>query len=141
MVLDDLGLVPTLRRGARDRARKLQVPVEFESLGHERRLPMDLESAIFRIVDESLAAYLGLGPERIVVQLDWGEQLEARVSASRTPAALKDELLPDVPGGDVPDAIKQIIQNRHDRRQGRADAAAQSAVVVLPAATRRDVTE
>ena len=56
MVLDDLGLVPTLRRVARDRSRRAQVPVEFDSLGTDRRLPMELESAVFRIVDESVAA-------------------------------------------------------------------------------------
>ena len=48
MVLDDLGLVPTLRRVARDRSRRAGLPVEFESLGTDRRLPMELESAIFR---------------------------------------------------------------------------------------------
>ena len=61
--------------------RRVQVPVEFESLGGDRRLPMELESTIFRILDEALAAYLGLGPERVVMQLDWGERLEARVVA------------------------------------------------------------
>ena len=34
MVLDDLGLVPTLRRAARDRGRRAHVPVEFDSHGH-----------------------------------------------------------------------------------------------------------
>ena len=48
MVLDDLGLVPTLRRAARDRGRRVGVPVEFDSLGTDRRLPMDLESGLFR---------------------------------------------------------------------------------------------
>jgi two-component system sensor histidine kinase DegS len=139
MVLDDLGLVPTLRRGARDRGRKVQVPVEFESLGQERRLPMDLESAIFRIIDEALAAYLGLGPDRVTVQLDWGDHLEARVIASRSPASVTEEALPDVPTGDVPDAIKQMIQDRHDRRQATMDAAVEAAVVALPAQTRREV--
>ncbi len=54
MVLDDLGLVPTLRRAARDRGRRAGVPVEFESMGQDRRLPMDLESGLFRILDEAL---------------------------------------------------------------------------------------
>ncbi len=141
MVLDDLGLVPTLRRGARDRGRRVQVPVEFESLGGDRRLPMDLESAIFRILDEALAAYLGLGPERVTVQLDWGEQLEARVVASRTPPMLYEEALPEVPTGDVPESIKQMIQDRHDRRQAKVEAALEEAIVSLPQQTRRDVSD
>ena len=62
MVLDDLGVVPTLRRMARDRGQRAKIPVEFDSLGQDRRLPMDMESTIFRILDEALAAYLGLRP-------------------------------------------------------------------------------
>src|SRR3989304_784754 len=37
MVLDDLGIVPTLRRAARDRGRVAQIPVEFDSVGQGRR--------------------------------------------------------------------------------------------------------
>ncbi len=33
MVLDDLGLVPTLRRSARERGQRTGVPVEFDSMG------------------------------------------------------------------------------------------------------------
>ena len=58
MVLDDLGLVPTLRRAARERGRKAGVAVDFDSMGQDRRLPMDLESGLFRILDEALAGYL-----------------------------------------------------------------------------------
>ena len=85
MVLDDLGLVPTLRRMTRDRGRRAKIPVEFESLGQDRRLPMDLESTIFRILDEALAAYLALQPHRAQVHVDWTDELEARVIAERTP--------------------------------------------------------
>jgi two-component system sensor histidine kinase DegS len=141
MVLDDLGLVPTLRRATRDRGQRAKVPVEFESLGAEQRLPVDLESTIFRILDEALAAYLAENPDRVALHLDWGERLEARLTATRAPAPIEDEALPDVPTGDVPDTIKQMIQDRHDRRQARIDAAAEAAVVSLPTQTRRDVSE
>jgi len=134
MVLDDLGLVPTLRRAARDRGRRAHVPVEFESLGQDRRLPMELESAVFRLLDASLAAYLALGPERVSLRLDWTDELEARVSAHRSPVLPADEELPAVPGDkDVPDAIKQMIQDRHDARQAAVEAATAAAVVALPA--------
>ncbi len=63
MVLDDLGLVPTLRRAARERGRRAGVPVDFDSLGPEQRLPMDLESGLFRILDEAMAAYLSARAE------------------------------------------------------------------------------
>ena len=141
MVLDDLGLVPTLRRATRDRGRRAHVQVEFESLGQDRRLPMDVESAVFRIMDEALAAYLSLAPERILMRLDWTDELEARVAAQRTPVASVEEPLPAVPTGDVPDAIKQMIQDRHDARAAAEAAAEEAAIVVLPAATRREIAE
>ena len=83
MVLDDLGLVPTLRRAARDRGRRAQIPVDFDSLGPDRRLPMELETGLFRLLDETLAAFLAGRPDRLDIRLDWGEQLEARVIAER----------------------------------------------------------
>ena len=141
MVLDDLGLVPTLRRSTRDRGRRAHVPAEFESLGADRRLPMDVESAVFRILDEAMAAYLALGPERLLLRLDWGDELEARLSAYRTPVAAGDAPLPEVPTGDVPDAIKQMIQDRHDARDAAVVAAEQAAIVVLPAGAQRDAQE
>ena len=140
MVLDDLGLVPTLRRSTRERGRRAHVPVEFESMGADRRLPVDVESTIFRILDVALGAYLAAAPERVLLRLDWGgEELLAHLSASRTPAATTDGPLPEVPGGDVPDAIKQMIQDRHDARDAAVVAAQEAAIVVLPPATQRDV--
>jgi hypothetical protein len=139
MVLDDLGLVPTLRRSARDRGRKAHVPVEFESLGHDRRLPMETESAVFRIMDEALAAYLSLGPERVQLRLDWTDELEARVAAHRAPTRVAGDALPAVPTGDVPDALKQMIQDRHDAREAAEAAAEEAAIVVLPALAWRDI--
>ena len=44
-----------------------------------------------------------------------------------------------MPTGDVPDAIKQMIQDRHDARAAAEAAAEAAAIVVLPAATRRDI--
>jgi two-component system sensor histidine kinase DegS len=114
MVLDDLGLVPTLRRAARERGRRANVPVEFDSLGPDQRLPMEVESAIFRLLDDALGAYLALEPERVTLRLDWTEELEARLGAQRMPAAPpEEEPLPEVPSGrDVPDAIRQRLQPR-----------------------------
>ncbi|MBA3877092.1 MAG: hypothetical protein C0498_09185 [Anaerolinea sp.] len=88
MVLDDLGLVPTLRRAARDRGRRAGVAVEFESLGMDQRLPVELESGLFRILDEALAGYLAARPERVSLRLDWGDDLEAQLSADRAAAAV-----------------------------------------------------
>ncbi len=143
MVLDDLGLMPTLRRSARDRGRRAHVAVEFESLGQDERLPVEVESTVFRILDEALAGYLSLAPERVSLRLDWTDGLEAELSASRSPVGpSSDEPLPGVPSGkDVPDAIKQMIQDRHDAREAAVEAAEAAAIVILPAAVRRVITE
>ena len=39
-------------------------------MGQDRRLPTDLESGLFRIVDDALAAYLGLAPDHMSLKLD-----------------------------------------------------------------------
>ena len=86
MVLDDLGLVPTLRRATRERGRRAGIPVEFDSIGADRRIAVDLESSLFRIVDEALAAYLAGNPDRVAVRLDWSEAvIEVEVAAYRDP--------------------------------------------------------
>jgi two-component system sensor histidine kinase DegS len=140
MVLDDLGVVPTLRRMTRDRGHKAKVPVEFESLGQDRRLPMDIESTIFRILDEVLSAYLALSPDRVHVLLDWTDELEARVVADRSPIPVEEVSLPDVPK-DAPDAIRQMIQDRHDARQAMTEAAKVAAIVELPTSVWRTASD
>jgi len=112
MVLDDLGLVPTLRRAARDRGRRANVPVEFESMGQDRRLPMDLESGLFRILDEALAGYLEARAERVTFKLDWSaDQIDAAMYAMRTAAEVAGPL-PEATGKDLPPAVKEKLQKR-----------------------------
>jgi hypothetical protein len=74
MVLDDLGLGPTVRRIANDRGRRAGINVDFDSHGLEERLDTDIESAVYRSVDESVAGYLELKPPSVLVRLDWGER-------------------------------------------------------------------
>lgn len=71
MVLDDLGLVPTLRRSSLERGRRAGVAVRFESVGADRRLKSDLESALFRIMDDAMTGYLSGAPAALSVKLDW----------------------------------------------------------------------
>jgi len=132
MVLDDLGLVPTLRRVARDRSRRAQVPVEFDSLGTDRRLPVELESAVFRIVDESVAALALARPERVTVTLEWtATELTTMVRAHR-PAPDDEPALPPI-AADVPAALVTMIESR------RADRAAEFAAGGVPADVRREI--
>jgi signal transduction histidine kinase len=53
--LDHLGLVTTLRQYIAEINRQYDIPVDFEAVGLEgRRLPIETETALFRIVQESL---------------------------------------------------------------------------------------
>ncbi len=140
MVLDDLGLVPTLRRAARERGRRAGVPVEFDSLGPDRRLPMDLESGLFRILDEAMAAYLGARAEVVSVRLDWSDQLEARVSASRAMAEVRADSTPETKGDkDLPPALAAMMEDRRSDARDAVEAAKRDAIVVLPPSTWREI--
>lgn len=147
MVLDDLGLVPTLRRSARDRGGKAGIAVEFDSMGQDRRLPMDLESGLFRMLDEALAAYLSLAPEHVTLKLDWGEQLEARLAATRSvKEVVRDgRAVPasatTVPSKELPPALAAMMEDRlADEREAR-QAAERDALVVLPAAAWEEIQD
>jgi hypothetical protein len=144
MVLDDLGLVPTLRRAARERGRRAGVAVEFDSIGQDRRLEMDVESSLFRILDEALGAYLASVPDRVVMRLDWSEDVvEARIVATREPTAAManaDREVADVANAssavdkDLPPALEAMLADRRERAEGAVVAARQAAIVSLPEA-------
>jgi two-component system sensor histidine kinase DegS len=144
MVLDDLGLVPTLRRVSRDRGRRAAVPIEFESYGTDRRLPMDVESAIFRVVDETITGFLSCQPSLISIRIDWSDGVEAHILARRNEdesaaaeAAEAAEKGGRGGGGELPAALKAMI----DEQRAEAEAARASSVLALPAATWREVEQ
>lgn len=162
MVLDDLGLVPTLRRAARDRGRWAGIPVDFESLGEDRRLPMDLESGLFRILDVALAAYLGAGPERVSMTMDWAERIQARVAAVTTAEGGAAEgggappLTPSRPAAEsnskarrgskaieeeLPPALAAMIEDRRAAERDAAETARRGAIVTLPRSTWREIQQ
>jgi two-component system sensor histidine kinase DegS len=53
MALDDLGLVPTLRKFTQDFEEKTKIHTVFELIGKETRMPSAMEAAIFRLVQEA----------------------------------------------------------------------------------------
>jgi two-component system sensor histidine kinase DegS len=149
MVLDDLGLVPTLRRVARDRGRQSQIPIEFESYGNDRRLPMDVESALFRIIDETVTGFLSCHPDRISIRLEWAEKTEARISARREGIAEVQEVEVDAPllsdkrgkasGQDIPEALRAMIDETRAAKVARAARANQPPA--LPPNTWREIQQ
>jgi two-component system, NarL family, sensor histidine kinase DegS len=118
MVLDDLGLVPTLRRASRDRGRRIGINVDFESVGVDRRLPVDLESGLFRMLDDALAAHTAARPDKVSLHLDWGEHLDIQLTAGRQPVAVADPELP-AEGAELPPALADMVD---ERRRAHADA-------------------
>ncbi len=52
--LDDLGLLPALRWYIKEYQQKCSIEVEFHSAGFKGRLPAEIETALYRIVQESL---------------------------------------------------------------------------------------
>ncbi len=160
MVLDDLGLVPTIRRAARERGRRAQIPVEFESYGTGRRLTMELESGLFRIIDEALAAYLAGRPDLVTIRLDWTDGLEARIAARR-PASAPFEADAPSPAASAADAARDEGSRRRSRSTASqqppeampaalvamiedrrvADTAAKRAVGAIPVAIHREIQQ
>jgi len=55
MALDDLGLVPTLRKFTQDYEEKTRIRTRFEFKGKETRLPSGMEVAIFRLMQEAFS--------------------------------------------------------------------------------------
>ncbi len=151
MVLDDLGLVPTLRRAARERGRRAGIAVEFDSVGQDSRLSVDLESSLFRIIDEALTGYLSARPDRISIKLDWTEDVvEALVTAERQPthemAAADEEVAASIKaveatGKDVPPALESMMADRREKAEGKAVAAREAAIIALPVATWREIEQ
>src|SRR6266566_4862739 len=52
--LDDLGLLPALRWYVKEYSQKCSIEVEFVATGFKQRLPAEMETALYRIVQESL---------------------------------------------------------------------------------------
>ena len=139
MVLDDLGLVPTLRRASRDRGRRVGVEVDFESVGVDRRMPVELESGLFRMIDDALAAHVAGKPDRLSLHLDWGEQLDIELSAGKTPLPVPDPELPPE-GSELPPALAEMVNQRRKAYQEAIVAARLASLSRLPEQAWKEVS-
>ena len=83
MILDDLGLVPTLRRYVQTLIDKHNVRIDFSSTGRDRRLPSDDEVAIFRLIQDSLIERIDKASAKdLVLSMTWrDDQLEIMLSS------------------------------------------------------------
>ena len=143
MVLDDLGLVPTLRRATRERGRRAGIPVAFDSVGRDRRLPSELESSVFRIIDEALAGYLASAPDEVVVGLQWSDHLAGQIIATRaappTERAVIEPPPPPANGEEMPPALAAMLEERLEAERDAAEAKARDAAIKLPAPVWREI--
>jgi hypothetical protein len=127
MVLDDLGLVPTLRRVVVDRGRRAGVEVSFDSQGNVRRIHPDLESGMFRIIAQAATGYVALRPHQLAVRLDWSDrELFATVRAIWADRSGSQLPRPEQTlGDDMPPALRAMIE-QNITTENRARAAARS---------------
>jgi signal transduction histidine kinase len=140
MVLDDLGLVPTLRRASRDRGARARIKVEFESIGVDRRLPPELESGLFRMLDDALAAHVAGQPERLAMRLDWSDQLVVELIAGKTVATIES---PDLPaeGAELPPALASMVEDRRVAHAAAVEAARVESLARLPERVWREIAD
>jgi hypothetical protein len=128
MVLDDLGLVPTLRRTALDRGRRTGIAIDFDTQGQDRRIAADLESGLFRLIDDALSGYASLRPDRILIQLEWSDQeLSSTIRSmwATPPERARPAAGPQQLREDMPPALRAMIEEaRTEEAQARAAAQA-----------------
>ena len=127
------------------------MPVEFETVGADRRLNIDVESTVFRMLDEALGAFLAQSPQRVSLRLDWADRLTAVASASRdvqlpppdqfaTPPPPPTKKGRDAKPAELPPALAEMIEARKAAHEAAVDAAHAAAVVHLPPDVRRELT-
>jgi two-component system, NarL family, sensor histidine kinase DegS len=123
MVLDDLGLVATLRRSCLEKARRSGLSVRFESAGQDRRLGEELESGLFRILEDALEAFVGRRPAEVTISLDWTDD-EVRGSVVSRPPDLDSRPSqwepPSMDEGELPPALAGVMRDRQEYEATKA---------------------
>ncbi|MEC0129232.1 MULTISPECIES: sensor histidine kinase [Paenibacillus] len=93
MALDDLGLIPTLRKYVQDFEEKTKIRSLFETRGKEHRLSSAMEAAIYRLVQEGLSnAAKHAYPTYVVVEITYQAQL-VKIVVQDNGLGFKPELL------------------------------------------------
>lgn len=81
-MLDDFGLIPTLRWYIQNFSNRLNIYSRFEAIGFEEKLPPQIETAFYRIIQEALNNIAKhAGADRIEISL---EQRDSMIGASIT---------------------------------------------------------
>ena len=83
-MLDDLGLVPAVRWCMKSHLEKMGIEVHLDSVGFDQRLDPELETAVYRIVQESITNIAKHAKARHV-------QIELRADDSAVTASIEDD--------------------------------------------------
>ncbi|SEN64061.1 sensor histidine kinase [Paenibacillus sp. OV219] len=76
MALDDLGLVPTLRKYIQDFEEKSKIRTMFDTIGKEIRLPSAMEAGVFRMVQEAFTnAFKHANPSFVSLEITYQGQM------------------------------------------------------------------
>ncbi|WP_374987794.1 sensor histidine kinase [Paenibacillus sp. R14(2021)] len=76
MALDDLGLVPTLRKYIQDYEEKSRIRTMFDTIGKEIRLPSAMEAGIYRMVQEAFSnAFKHANPSYVSLEITFQAQM------------------------------------------------------------------
>ena len=116
MILDDLGLVPTMRRYVHTLIDKHGAKIDFSSTGRDRRLPSDDEVAIFRLIQDSLVERIEKASAKdLVLGLVWkDEQLDILLQSDGKDLPVDGELQSGIRRSERLDLLKG--ESTHETR-------------------------
>ncbi|GGD92350.1 sensor histidine kinase [Paenibacillus nasutitermitis] len=76
MALDDLGLIPTLRKYVQDFEEKTRIRTIFDTIGKEMRLPSAMEAGMYRLVQEAYSnAFKHANPTFVSLEFTFQAQM------------------------------------------------------------------
>lgn len=99
--LDDLGLLPALRWYIKEYQQKCGIEVDFSASGLKERLPAEMETAIYRIIQESLTN-----------TAKHARAHKVRVTLTESDSAIRVRIVDDGCGFDAPAVLRTPWQDR-----------------------------
>jgi two-component system sensor histidine kinase DegS len=102
MTLDDLGLIPTLRKYTREYGEKHGLQVRLHAVGEQQRLPGSIEGTLFRMIQEALTNVQKHSHAQLV-------EVSLNLSRERAVASVRD----DGVGFDVRAIEGNLTENRN----------------------------
>jgi hypothetical protein len=100
---------------------------------------VELESGLFRMIDDALAAHVAGKPDRLMLRLDWGDRLDIELSAGKTPLPVPDPELPPE-GAELPPALAEMVSQRRRAYQEALVAARIASLSRLPEQAWKEVS-